>query len=62
MAIKFRLSMVEMEWFFVVREIGKGKFVFIKIQVHRYIEYAKQKSKEANFVRKLHWTNQGKRL
>ena len=54
MAIKFRLSMVEMEWFFVVREIGKGKFVFIKIQVHRYIEYAKQKSKEANFVRKLH--------
>ena len=62
MAINFRISIHSwngMEW--VVREIGKGKF-FIKIQVHRYVEYAIKKSNETNFVRKLHWTNQGKRF
>ena len=57
MAIKFRISIVGMEW--VVKEIGK---FFIKIQVHRYVEYAIKKSNETNFVRKLHWTNQGKRF
>ena len=38
----------------VVREIGKAtkkrKF-FIRIQVHRYVEYAKKKSNETNLVR-----------
>ena len=63
MEMNFGSSISSWNWmlFKVVREIGKG-FFFIKIQVHRYVEYAKQKSNEANFVRKLHWTNQGKRL
>ena len=63
MAINFGLSIGSWNGMFfkVVREIGKG-FFFIKIQVHRYVEYAKQKSNGANLVRKLHWTNQGKRI